>query len=913
MPDRKSSPDQLLDDLQERAKELNCLYGVDEILSGRLEDEDAYRALLDAIPPGWKYPDICQVAISVGGLTYRADDFVETPWAMSADVAVYGETVGTITVSYAKERPTADDGPFLHEERRLIDAIAARLGLYLLQRRLRADRESWERVVQRLPSRDSQSLRVLVDFLMRTDRELLQRIARKMINHLCWNGVGEAAELLHEGATEEAGPEEGENNRPQRRQSLRPAATLIERTFQLAACHLDESEIVSLIQGWINEDKCVFLVRALENPTSTLNEIADAVLRFRELSFDESELSQALQTSLRVGLLRRFFVPRPEFMNVAKRHVAIPDFYDLVGRIVYPSQSQGKLGGKASGLFLAEKVLRDATEHAELLRNVRVPRTWYVASDAILDFIEANQLNEVYERKYMDIERVRRDYALIIQVFKNSGFTHEVSTGLAAILDQVEKPLIVRSSSMLEDRAGASFAGKYKSLFLANQGTKRERLAALQDAIAEVWASVFGPDPIEYRAERGLLDFREEMAILIQEVVGTRIGKYFLPAFAGVAFSSNEYRWSPRIEPEDGLVRMVPGLGTRAVDRMSDDYPVLVSPGKPGLRPNVTTDEVLRYSPKQVDVINLETNAFESIEIAELLAVHGDEYPEARRLVSLVDGDRLREPLGLEPDWKDDAYAVTFEGLFNKTEFLPQIATVLRLLRDSLSTPVDIEFAGNGGELFILQCRTQSRREEHRPASIPHDPDPERVLFTARRYVTNGRVSGITHLVYVDPAGYERLGSRKELQQVARAVGRLNQLLPRRRFVLIGPGRWGSRGDIKLGVGVTYSDIANTAMLIEVARKKGNYAPEPSFGTHFFLDLVEADIRYLPLYPDDPQTTFRDAFFAESPNHLGELAPEFAHLAGTVKVIDLSARGASLDVLMNAEAEQAVGLLETGS
>jgi hypothetical protein len=127
--------------------------------------------------------------------------------------------------------------------------------------------------------------------------------------------------------------------------------------------------------------------------------------------------------------------------------------------------------------------------------------------------------------------------------------------------------------------------------------------------------------------------------------------------------------------------------------------------------------------------------------------------------------------------------------------------------------------------------------------------------------------------------------------------------------VLIGPGRWGSRGDIKLGVGVTYSDIGNTAMLIEMARQKGTYAPEPSFGTHFFLDLVEADIRYLPLYPDEPDTIFRHQFFTESPNLLADLAPEFAKLSETVKVIDLSARGETLEVLMNADAEQAVGVL----
>ena len=95
-----------------------------------------------------------------------------------------------------------------------------------------------------------------------------------------------------------------------------------------------------------------------------------------------------------------------------------------------------------------------------------------------------------------------------------------------------------------------------------------------------------------------MLDVHEEMGILIQEVVGQTVGKYFMPACSGVAFSHNEFRWSPRIKREDGLLRLVPGLGTRAVDRVADDYPVLVAPGQPNLRANVTVEEVLRYSPQ---------------------------------------------------------------------------------------------------------------------------------------------------------------------------------------------------------------------------------------------------------------------------------------------------------------------------
>ena len=173
-----------------------------------------------------------------------------------------------------------------------------------------------------------------------------------------------------------------------------------------------------------------------------------------------------------------------------------------------------------------------------------------------MSFLSYNNLEEVNEQKYKEIDQIRLEYQNVVQLLKNSHFPIEIIKGLSMALDDLgDKPLIVRSSSLLEDRMGTAFSGKYKSLFLANQGSKQERLEALTDAIAEVYASIFGPDPIEYRAERGLLDFHEEMGIMIQEVVGQRVGDYFFPAFAGVAFSNNEFRWSSRIKREDGLAR----------------------------------------------------------------------------------------------------------------------------------------------------------------------------------------------------------------------------------------------------------------------------------------------------------------------------------------------------------------------
>ncbi|MCA9729985.1 MAG: nucleotidyltransferase domain-containing protein, partial [Candidatus Eisenbacteria bacterium] len=438
-------------------------------------------------------------------------------------------------------------------------------------------------------------------------------------------------------------------------------------------------------------------------------------------------------------------------------------------------------------------------------------------------------------------------------------------------------------------------------------------LSALQDAIAEVYASTFGPDPIGYRAERGLLDLHEEMGIMIQEVVGSRLGRYFLPAMAGVAFTNNEFRWSPRIRREDGLIRLVPGLGTRAVDRVTDDYPVLVAPGQPGLRVNTSPDEIVRYAPRWIDVINLETNQFETMEVNDLIRECGEDYPQLRRVISLIDGSgqQIRRPLGLLPDLADADFVVTFEGLMQDTPFLEMVRTLLQVLEEKMRMPVDLEFACDDDSFYLLQCRPQSYSTESAPAPIPRDLDPAQVLFTANRYVSNGRVPDLTHIVYVSSEEYAQLETVDQLREVGTVVRKLNKVLPKRQFALMGPGRWGSRGDIKLGVSVTYSDINNTAVLIEIARQKGNYVPDLSFGTHFFQDLVEAGIRYLPLYPDEADSTFQEAFFRRTHNALPDLLPEHARLADVVHVVDVPQEtgGRVLRILMNADLDEAIGYL----
>ncbi len=919
MDRKEKSLGDLLYALGERAKELNCLYHVEEVLAQHDRSfDEVFEGVLEAIPPGWQFPDICRARIRYGGKSYTSPEFVESPWRLSADIVIQDRVEGTIEIFYTREVGPADEGPFLKEERKLINTISERLGHHILHHRLHNVFSEWQSLKQQLAEKKREEWKVILQMLRRTDQNLYTRISRKMLNRLCWAGIKTACDLMQRfSARNENDPDVfGESNRPRQREQLHNFIAQSDEIFQIAAEHLSEEEILYLIQKWIKDDKASFLVNSVENLDTSLAEIVDAISRYYHIFPEGIELSPSTEKGLRVSLIRRFFTEQLPYINIAKDYLGVHDFFDLTKRIIFHQKSHGKLGGKSSGLFLAWHIIRQEQERSGRFQNVRIPKTWYITSDGILNFIHYNNLEEVFNQKYLDIEQVREEYPSIIQVFKNSYFSPEFIKGLAVALDDFgDHPLIVRSSSLLEDSMNAAFSGKYKSLFLANAGTKAQRIAALLDAIAEVYASTFGPDPIEYRAERGLLDFHEEMGIMIQEVVGVRVGKYLMPTWSGVAFSNNEFRWSPRIRREDGLIRLVPGLGTRAVDRIGDDYPVLLAPGQPSLRVNITPDEIVRYSPKRIDVINLEKETFETVDVLDLLRDVGNEYPGINSVVSQYDGDTIRQPFGFDLDFDNDLYAVTFNGLISNTDFVREIHEMLTLFKENLETPVDVEFASDGKHLYLLQCRPQSFSQENIPSPIPQDIPRDRKVFTANRYISNGRLPDITHIVYVDPRRYSELFERNDLVTVGRIIGKLNKLLPKRQFILIGPGRWGSRGDIKLGVSVTYSDINNTALLMEMAREQGGYLPDLSFGTHFFQDLVEASIRYLPIYPDDDDVLFNESFLTRKKNILADLLPDYANFADTVHVVDVprSTDGKVLRVLMNADLEQAVGYLDDPS
>ena len=187
-----------------------------------------------------------------------------------------------------------------------------------------------------------------------------------------------------------------------------------------------------------------------------------------------------------------------------------------------------------------------------------------------------------------------------------------------------QAPIIVRSSSLLEDSFGNAFAGKYRSVFCANQGDPETRLDDFMRAVKLVYASALNPDALSYRCKRGLGENDEQMAILVQRVSGMPYRKYFFPTLAGVAFSRNLYAWNDRIDTRQGIIRLVFGLGTRAVERVGSDYPRMIAISHPHLRPEVGA-KVAKYSQRQMDLLDLETNQFETHFLTDVLA--DGEYP----------------------------------------------------------------------------------------------------------------------------------------------------------------------------------------------------------------------------------------------------------------------------------------------
>ncbi|MFU8856226.1 MAG: PEP/pyruvate-binding domain-containing protein [Deferrisomatales bacterium] len=616
--------------------------------------------------------------------------------------------------------------------------------------------------------------------------------------------------------------------------------------------------------------------------------------------------------ALRRELTRMMLGAHPKFDRLVDRCLGSRDLLAVRSRLI----GSGRIGGKAAGILAARCALRTTLGEAEFNRIFESQDSFYVGSDVFFTFLVNNNLFRLRLNLSRSFQITHEEFEEVQARFLAGSFPPEILKQFRAMLDYYgEAPIIVRSSSFLEDSFGNAFAGKYRSEFLVNQGSPDERMEELLRAVKLVYASALNPDAITYRRRRGLDESDEQMAILVMRVSGLRYGKYFFPTLAGVAFSRNLYAWNDRIDPRKGLIRLVFGLGTHAVDRAAGDYPRMIAVSHPQLRPEVG-EKIAKYSQRVMDVLDLEENRLVTLPAADLLDP-GD-YPGLHFLVSVLEDGQLYDPVSNRVDAPGHRMFLTFNKLIARTDFVGLLGGMLEVLEEAYGEPVDTEFtahldASGRVKIDLLQCRPLRLPGVSGPLSIPGGIEPERVLFRAARFISGGEVPGIRHILYIDPRRYAGVEDLALKRSIGRLVGRINRHpeVGQGKLMMMGPGRWGSN-TVDLGVNVGYADIDRAAVLVELAREEAGHLPEVSYGTHFFQDLVEQEIIYLPVYPDDEEAAFNAGFFDESPNALLRLFPSAEEFAGVVKLIDVpeASGGASARVVADPETRRAVCFLE---
>jgi pyruvate, water dikinase len=487
-------------------------------------------------------------------------------------------------------------------------------------------------------------------------------------------------------------------------------------------------------------------------------------------------------------------------------------------------------------------------------------------------------------------------------------------------------PIIVRSSSLLEDNFGNAFAGKYESVFCTNQGTKAERLREFMQAVRIIYASTMSPDALVYRQVRGVLDKDEQMALLVQRVSGRPYGRYYFPQIAGVGFSMNPYRWHKDIDPEAGMLRLVFGLGTRAVNRSDDDYTRVVALNAPEKHPQASMDDVRRYTQHRVDLLDLEDRSLTTVDFATVAEPAADAPLDLFAARDRELERRARQMAGAEGTGAPAAAThrlLTFEGLFRQSEFVSDMRRMMRTLRDAYGTHVDIEFTANfqaDGEaagsylINLVQCRPlQVQLGGKVLAPLPEIPSEDLIIKAYGGVVGHSRMVEIDAIVYVVP---EKYGVMAEQQRyaLARLVGKVvhSPALEGKNIILIGPGRWGTSTP-SLGVPVSFAEINRVAALCEIDTMHEGLSPDLSLGTHFFNELVEMNMLYLACFTGEKRNVFNDDYLTSAPNSLSRLAINGREFADAVRIIRSPVEGDKPLLYLNVNSVDQVAALYRGT
>ncbi|AKL97251.1 phosphoenolpyruvate synthase [Clostridium aceticum] len=609
-------------------------------------------------------------------------------------------------------------------------------------------------------------------------------------------------------------------------------------------------------------------------------EVYKVMLEGKETAAEEGKVIEQL-CKLIIGRDHRI-------LSLAKKYLSLKDLLDIKARLI----GSGYIGGKAVGMLIARSILlKDNDFH---WNDYLEPHdSYYIGSDVFYSYIVQNgwwklRMQQRSSEGYFQVASDLKE-----KMHKGS-FPAAVKEQFQQMLEYFgQSPIIVRSSSLLEDAFGNAFAGKYESIFCVNQGTPAERYQQFEDAVRKVYASTMNEDALAYRLQRRLDKRDEQMAILVQRVSGAHHNQYFFPDLAGVGVSYNTYVWKEDLDPHAGMLRLVHGLGTRAVDRVEGDYPRIVALDKPLLRPHAGLDDLRKYSQHEVDVLNTASNQLEVVSLNEM------DYENRRDLMALIgvrdyEANKRMKELGIKGP---DLWTLTFDNLMTTTAFPQIMRRMLKTIKSAYQYPVDIEFAINfskdqGPNINLLQCRPLQTKGLKSRVLIPYDIQEERILFKSKGHFMGGNISqSLKRIVYVDPEKYSIL-NLSEKYEIARIVGRLNKQIHDRKnlpTMLAGPGRWGTSNP-SLGVPVAFSEINHMAVMVEISFSSAGLIPELSFGTHFFQDLVETDIFYTALFPEKNNVFFNHGFINRQQNIFNQLCPDKLQFEGIIKVYDFTDR-----------------------
>ncbi len=596
-------------------------------------------------------------------------------------------------------------------------------------------------------------------------------------------------------------------------------------------------------------------------------------------------------------LLRMMISHDERVLSLAEKYFSFEDLLAVRRRMT----GTGLIGGKAVGMLLARAILRNKAP--KWARVMEPHDSFFVGSDVFYTYLVQN--GYWWMVKHHQNETGRDDSIEIARRRILTGdFPEYIIEQFSDMLDYFgQSPIIVRSSSILEDNFDNAFAGKYESVFCANQGGKYKRLEDFLSAVRAVYASTLSEDAVIYRHQKGFRNHDERMALLIQRVSGGIYGNCFFPQAAGVGFSFNPYVWHESIDPSAGMIRIVFGVGTRAVDRSDDDYTRIVALNAPSRRPEATFDKVQKYSQRRVDVIDLEANHLTSKSFEEVLA--RSEGIPIEMFASQETPSQSRTGLHKPP--ADSPWVLTFDRLLEKTDFVPTMRELLAILQEAYEYPIDVEFTLNFFDDFhyklnLVQCRPLQIMDRGTATKAPENIAEEDVILESRGTVIGkSTTQEITWILYVVPETYSQL-SNSDRYEIARAVGKLcrSRRLSESHILLMGPGRWGTTTP-SLGVPVSFFEIRPVSALCEIVTMHENLIPDVSLGTHFFNELVENSILYMALLPEGPKNRLNKKIIESNlPNRITEIEPELAEWSGVIRVIKADDAGEGRKIILNA-------------